>query len=311
MKERAQGIVIGIVVTLALIGAISFASQHSEYIERVYRDIKITINGATIAPKDANGNDVEPFIIDGTTYLPVRAICNALGLQVTWDDETSTVEIIDDGMGRINAIYETTNKDGSDEASNVAVNTTYGIDSNNTSTSDSANTTPTLIGEPTEMQKKALEDAKKWIKQYSSIMGGASEKNTRNYLNNSGYLNSEIKYVMDNLRIDWKEQALKCAEKQINTYDKRDTLKSILKLVYGFTEEEAEYAANHEKFKDHWKRCAAKYANAYNPDFEYIKLDDGYGSVYTYKKTFEEYMKDYGYNDEEIAFAREELKYKQ
>ena len=44
-------------------------------------------------PKDANGNTVEPFIIDGTTYLPVRAVSNALGLNVGWDDATSTVSL--------------------------------------------------------------------------------------------------------------------------------------------------------------------------------------------------------------------------
>ena len=40
---------------------------------------------------DANGNYVEPFIIDGTTYLPVRGIASALGLNVGWDGATKTV----------------------------------------------------------------------------------------------------------------------------------------------------------------------------------------------------------------------------
>ena len=42
-------------------------------------------------PTDANGDYVEPFIIEGTTYLPVRAIASALDLDVNWDEETSTV----------------------------------------------------------------------------------------------------------------------------------------------------------------------------------------------------------------------------
>lgn len=56
-----------------------------------YSDIKITLNGQYIEPKDANGNTVEPFIIDGTTYLPVRAVANALGLDVQWDSVSKTV----------------------------------------------------------------------------------------------------------------------------------------------------------------------------------------------------------------------------
>jgi len=44
--------------------------------------------------QDANGNYVEPFIIDGTTYLPVRGISNALNLGVGWDGENNTVKSV-------------------------------------------------------------------------------------------------------------------------------------------------------------------------------------------------------------------------
>ncbi|MDR2356241.1 MAG: copper amine oxidase N-terminal domain-containing protein, partial [Clostridiales Family XIII bacterium] len=51
----------------------------------MYSDIAIYVNDTEIAPKDAGGNAVEPFIADGTTYLPVRAVAEALGLTVLWD----------------------------------------------------------------------------------------------------------------------------------------------------------------------------------------------------------------------------------
>ncbi len=44
-----------------------------------------------LVPKDADGNYVEPFIIDGTTYLPVGGISNVLGLDVDWDGASGTV----------------------------------------------------------------------------------------------------------------------------------------------------------------------------------------------------------------------------
>ena len=56
-----------------------------------YDNIKLVIDGATITPKDANGSTVEPFIYNGTTYLPVRAVGNAIGKQVTWDGNSKTV----------------------------------------------------------------------------------------------------------------------------------------------------------------------------------------------------------------------------
>lgn len=56
-----------------------------------YSGIKLVIDGVEITPKDANGTTVEPFIYNGTTYLPVRAVGNAIGKQVTWDGNTQTV----------------------------------------------------------------------------------------------------------------------------------------------------------------------------------------------------------------------------
>ena len=318
MKERIQGIIIGIAISLVFIGALSYASQYSDKVERVYRNIKITLNGLILEPKDANGNDVEPFIIEGTTYLPVRAVAEALDLKVNWNDETNTVELIDE---KTSVVYRNTERNNSNTNNDTSVNTVttqYGIKDNDTTKTNSSSSSSTMVtigggeltGTPTETQKKALEDAKKMLTSYN-ILGGISESHLRNYLRNSGYLNSEIKYAMDNIDADWKEQALKWAEKQINTCDRRSTLKTMLTLAGGFTDEEADYAVNHQKFSEHWKRSAAKYANTYNPDYEYQELDAGFRVVRTYKKTFEEYMKEYGYNDEEIAFAREELKYKQ
>jgi hypothetical protein len=62
-----------------------------------YQDIKIIIDGLEITPKDVTGNIVEPFIIDGTTYLPLRATANAFGIpndNISWDGSTSTITLI-------------------------------------------------------------------------------------------------------------------------------------------------------------------------------------------------------------------------
>ncbi len=91
MKNRIQGLVIGIIIGSLATGGVVFAKQGTELVERVYNNIKITLNGAEIIPKDANENIVEPFIIDGTTYLPVRTVGNAIGLDVDWNGENNTV----------------------------------------------------------------------------------------------------------------------------------------------------------------------------------------------------------------------------
>jgi hypothetical protein len=58
-----------------------------------FDDIKININDNEISAKDAAGNAVEPFIVAGTTYLPVRAVAEAFGLSVSWDASTKSVYI--------------------------------------------------------------------------------------------------------------------------------------------------------------------------------------------------------------------------
>ena len=68
-------------------------SQKTENKNAVFRDIAIVLDGQPITPKDASGANIEPFILDGTTYLPVRAVATALNLSVSWDDQTSTVQL--------------------------------------------------------------------------------------------------------------------------------------------------------------------------------------------------------------------------
>ena len=63
----------------------------SKTIQAVYTDIKVTLDGKLIALTDANGKTVEPFAVAGTTYLPVRAVSSALGLEVGWDGDSHTV----------------------------------------------------------------------------------------------------------------------------------------------------------------------------------------------------------------------------
>lgn len=94
-KERFKGIIIG----MALVSVISFTSNSSlaatiqKNIQAVYNDIMIVVDGVKITPKDSSGKIVEPFIYEGTTYLPVRAISEALGQEVYWDQITKTVYI--------------------------------------------------------------------------------------------------------------------------------------------------------------------------------------------------------------------------
>ncbi len=93
MKKRLQGFVVGILFITLLAGGGAFAKQITEKAELFYDNIKIYIDGNEIVPKDATGNIVEPFIMNGTTYLPVRAVGTAFGKNVQWDGTTKSVYI--------------------------------------------------------------------------------------------------------------------------------------------------------------------------------------------------------------------------
>lgn len=91
MKKRLQGLIAGVLLGVMLTGGVVFAKNGTETIEAFYNNIKIYVDGVKVEPKDANGNTVEPFIYNGTTYLPVRAVGEAIGKNVTWDGTTRSV----------------------------------------------------------------------------------------------------------------------------------------------------------------------------------------------------------------------------
>lgn len=85
MKEKLKGVAIGLLMGALLTGGISYAANRAETIEVLYDNIKIFIDGEELDPRDGNGQKVEPFIYNGTTYLPVRAVGQAVGKSVEWD----------------------------------------------------------------------------------------------------------------------------------------------------------------------------------------------------------------------------------
>ncbi|MBO5409207.1 MAG: NPCBM/NEW2 domain-containing protein [Clostridia bacterium] len=91
MKNTLKGYFIGVLSTVLLLGCVAYAASTTKTIEAIYNNIKIYVDGIKVDSKDANGNTVEPFIYNGTTYLPVRAVGEAVGKPVTWDGATQSV----------------------------------------------------------------------------------------------------------------------------------------------------------------------------------------------------------------------------
>lgn len=61
--------------------------------------IAITVDGVPQQFFDANGNRVYPIAYNGSTYLPLRAVCqDVAGFKVGWDQATRTAAIAVDGV---------------------------------------------------------------------------------------------------------------------------------------------------------------------------------------------------------------------
>ncbi|MBU5435248.1 hypothetical protein KQI12_06505 [Pseudoflavonifractor sp. MSJ-37] len=59
----------------------------------VLQGIEIFVDGVRLDPKDANGKSVETFVYNGTTYIPLRAVSQALGKAVSYDGNTKRAYI--------------------------------------------------------------------------------------------------------------------------------------------------------------------------------------------------------------------------
>lgn len=94
--RRAAAAITSLALTASLF-CTAFATTGSQPIKADYTNIKVMLDGKYLVLTDVNGTTVEPFAVNGTTYLPLRAVASALGLGVDWDAATSTAVLVSGG----------------------------------------------------------------------------------------------------------------------------------------------------------------------------------------------------------------------
>lgn len=85
--QRIKDVCLGATVAALVMGAApaAYAKVANMDIPVMFNNIKIVVDGKELK------TDKEPFIYEGTTYLPVRAVGEAVGKNVTWDAASKTV----------------------------------------------------------------------------------------------------------------------------------------------------------------------------------------------------------------------------
>lgn len=93
-KNKRKLVAAGITLAISLTTLATYADVIDEYIDAaVKKNFTIKFNGEKVTPRDGSGKEVYPVVINGTTYLPIRAISNMVGLNVGWDGGTNTISM--------------------------------------------------------------------------------------------------------------------------------------------------------------------------------------------------------------------------
>ncbi len=90
-KSRKLALVIAITMLVLAFSTTGFAAYFTKTLQANYRNITVFVNGAQKNLKS------EPFIVDGTTYVPLRDMAEILGNTVAFNPATYRIDITDMG----------------------------------------------------------------------------------------------------------------------------------------------------------------------------------------------------------------------
>lgn len=93
MKKTRIVVLLALTALLSLSTGAFAASKLTEIKAYLNGSIKFRLDGQPWRPLDDKGKEVLPITYNGTTYLPLRVISNALDVPVAWDSATQTISI--------------------------------------------------------------------------------------------------------------------------------------------------------------------------------------------------------------------------
>lgn len=90
MKKRMI-VVMSLLMVFAFTAGVVANPAVQDISAKLAADFKFVVDGESWSPVEADGSALYPIVYNDRTYLPVRAIGDALGVKVDWDADTRTV----------------------------------------------------------------------------------------------------------------------------------------------------------------------------------------------------------------------------
>lgn len=81
------------VFAVGLASGVLGASKYDEISAYLNKEVQLILKNEKWEPKDENGTAIFPITYNGSTYLPVRAVGEALGVTIDWDEPSNSVLI--------------------------------------------------------------------------------------------------------------------------------------------------------------------------------------------------------------------------
>ena len=85
MKQRLQGMVIGILTTVLLLGTVTAFAADTRTIEATFGNFRTYLFDQEFTVRNTQGEVLQPFMYNGSLYLPAEAILHAMGDNASWD----------------------------------------------------------------------------------------------------------------------------------------------------------------------------------------------------------------------------------
>jgi hypothetical protein len=176
MKFKKSTIIASIVAFGLVCGAVGAgaATGIKQIKAALNYNLKFSVDGESWTPKDAKGNTMTPIVYNGSTYLPARAIGEALGASVALNGTTIEIETGNSGIP-----YNDAN--GSSSASNSSGGKSNGGSSTGSSTSSSGGVIK-LSGTTASMEEKMRAEALVLIHLYGDALEEGSPDKVLNYI---------------------------------------------------------------------------------------------------------------------------------